>query len=260
MINSERTTVDKTEIERFSRMAAQCWDPYGHFRSLHKLNPTRLAYIKEKICHVFKRDPLSCKPLKGLRILDVGCGGGLLCEPLVYLGAKVLGVDASSRNIAIAKIHANESGLRIDYRATTAEILAEKGETFDIILNMEVIEHVTNVSLFMEAVSSMIKSDGLMFISTINRTWKAWWLAIVGAEYLLHWLPIGTHTYKKFLHPGELKKELAASGLSVIDELGMTYNPFNNRWHYSSNMSVNYMLLARRHLRCPSPDQSEEKR
>jgi len=246
MAEAERTTVDEAEVERFSRMAAEWWNPHGKFRPLHKFNPTRLAYIKEKICQTFDRDPLETKPLQGIRILDIGCGGGLLCEPLARLGADMVGADASVTNIEVAKVHAGESGLDIDYRAATAEVLAGAGEKFDVVLNMEVVEHVADVSLFMAASASMIKPDGLMFVATLNRTLKAWGLAIVGAEYILRWLPKGTHNYEKFLRPDELKKELGASGLTVIDELGITYNPLGDSWNRSSDMSVNYMLLARR--------------
>lgn len=246
MAKAERTTVDGAEVERFSRMAAEWWNPHGKFRPLHKFNPTRLAYIKEKICRTFDRDPFETKPLQGIRILDIGCGGGLLCEPLARLGADMVGADASATNIEVAKVHVGESGLDIDYRAATAEALAGAGEKFDVVLNMEVVEHVADVSLFMAASASMVKPDGLMFVATLNRTLKAWGLAIVGAEYILRWLPKGTHSYEKFLRPDELKKELGASGLTVIDELGITYNPLGDSWNRSSDMSVNYMLLARR--------------
>jgi len=246
MTEAVRTTIDRTEVERFSRMAAECWNPDGKFRPLHKFNPTRLAYMKKKICQGFDRNPFEDKPLKGLRILDIGCGGGLLCEPLTRLGACVVGADASAANIRFSGIHARESGLKIDYRATTAEALAQTGEKFDVVLNMEVIEHVADVGLFVAASASMVKSGGLMFVATLNRTWKAWGLAIVGAEYILRWLPKGTHSYEKFRRPEELKKELGISGLTVVDELGVTYNPLGDTWNCSSDMSVNYMLLARR--------------
>ncbi|AQS41006.1 MAG: Ubiquinone biosynthesis O-methyltransferase [Candidatus Tokpelaia hoelldobleri] len=246
MTETARTTIDATEVERFSRLAAQWWDPAGKFRPLHKFNPTRLAYIREKICAAFDREPNGEKPLKGLRVLDIGCGGGLLCEPLARLGAEVIGADASATNIEVAKIHAETSRLKIDYRATTAETLAEAGEKFDIVLNMEVVEHVADVKLFMSAVATMVKPGGLMFVATLNRTLKARALAIFGAEYILRWLPKGTHTYEKFLRPEELKKELGCGGLTVVDEIGVTYNPFTDSWNRSADMSVNYMLLARR--------------
>jgi len=246
MTETARTTIDDSEVERFSRMAAEWWNPAGKFRPLHKFNPTRLAYIKEKICTAFEREPNGGKPLAGLRVLDIGCGGGLLCEPLARLGADVVGADASTTNIEVAKIHAETSGLKIDYRATTAEALAEAGEKFDVVLNMEVVEHVADVKLFMSAVATMVKPGGLMFVATLNRTLKAKALAIIGAEYILHWLPKGTHTYEKFLRPEELEKHLTGGGLTVIGETGVTYNPFNDTWNRSPDMSVNYMLLARR--------------
>ncbi|UXN05876.1 bifunctional 2-polyprenyl-6-hydroxyphenol methylase/3-demethylubiquinol 3-O-methyltransferase UbiG [Bartonella sp. HY761] len=246
MAEAGRTTIDETEVERFSRIAAEWWNPEGKFRPLHKFNPTRLAYIKEKICLAFDRDPLAALPLEGLRILDIGCGGGLLCEPLARLGAYVVGADASATNIEVAKIHADQSGVTIDYRATTAEDLAAAGEKFDCVLNMEVVEHVADVHLFMEACSAMVKPQGLMFVATINRTLKAWALVIIGAEYVLRWLPKGTHSYDKFLRPEELKKELGSNGLSVIDELGITFNPIKDSWNRSRDMDANYMLLARR--------------
>ncbi|RCK99968.1 MAG: 2-polyprenyl-6-hydroxyphenyl methylase / 3-demethylubiquinone-9 3-methyltransferase [Candidatus Tokpelaia sp. JSC189] len=246
MTRAEGTTVDAVEVERFSCMAAAWWDPHGKFRLLHRFNPTRLAYIKEKICLAFDRDPLEASPLQGIRILDIGCGGGLLCEPLARLGADMVGVDASAANIEVAKIHSGENRLYIDYRTATAEALAIASEKFDVILNMEVVEHVANVGFFMAASASMVKPGGLMFIATLNRTLKAWGLAIIGAEYILRWLPRGTHNYEKFVRPNELKKELSVSGLNVLDELGVTYNPLNDSWNRSSDMSVNYILLAQR--------------
>ncbi|WP_336294036.1 bifunctional 2-polyprenyl-6-hydroxyphenol methylase/3-demethylubiquinol 3-O-methyltransferase UbiG [Bartonella sp. CB169] len=246
MINETHTTIDKSEIDRFSRIAAEWWNPQGKFRPLHQLNPTRLAYIREKICLEFNRNPISLMPFKNLKILDIGCGGGLLCEPIARLGATVVGADATQTNIEIAKIHAIQNGLSIDYRTTTAEALANEGEKFDIILNMEVIEHVADVNLFIAATAKMLKPKGLMFVSTLNRTWKSWGLAIIGAEYILRWLPKGTHDYKKFLKPQELKNLLSKNAITVIDEIGITYNPLNNSWNRSTNMDVNYLLLAKR--------------
>lgn len=241
-----RTTIDQKEIDHFSRIATEWWDPKGKFRPLHKFNPTRLTYIKEKVCLAFDRDPASLMPFKDLKILDIGCGGGLLCEPMARLGATVIGVDAAQTNIEVAKIHAVQSGLSIDYRTTTAEALANEGEQFDVILNMEVVEHVADVNLFLSATAKMLKPQGLMFISTINRTWKAWSLAIIGAEYILRWLPKGTHNYKKFLKPQELKNLLLKDNMTVIDEIGITYNPFNDSWNRSKDTDVNYILLAKR--------------
>lgn len=246
MIDETRTTVDQSEIDHFSRIATEWWNPQGKFRPLHQFNPTRLAYIREKICLEFNRDPISLRPFDNLKILDIGCGGGLLCEPMARLGAIVVGVDAAQTNIEVAKIHAAQSNLLIDYRTTTAEALANEGEKFDIILNMEVIEHVADVNLFIKATAKMLKPRGLMFVATLNRTWKAWGLAIIGAEYILRWLPKGTHDYKKFLKPRELKSFLSKNALTVIDEIGITYNPLNNSWNRSKDMDVNYLLLAKR--------------
>ncbi|WP_455482234.1 bifunctional 2-polyprenyl-6-hydroxyphenol methylase/3-demethylubiquinol 3-O-methyltransferase UbiG [Bartonella sp. B35(2025)] len=246
MMNGMHTTIDQSEIDRFSRIAAEWWNPQGKFRPLHKFNPTRIAYIKEKICLIFNRNPVASMPFEGLKLLDIGCGGGLLCEPMARLGATVIGADAAQTNIEVAKIHAAQNGLSIDYRTTTAEILADEGEQFDVILNMEVVEHVADIHLFMTATAKMLKPQGLMFVSTLNRTWKAWGLAIIGAEYILHWLPKGTHDYKKFLKPQELKTFLSKNTLTVIDEIGITYNPLNDSWNRSKNMDINYMLLAKR--------------
>jgi len=246
MSDNARTTIDSKEIEHFSRIASEWWDAQGKFRPLHKFNPTRLAYIKDKICAAFDRDAKATKPLVGLRMLDIGCGGGLLCEPLARLGADIVGADASASNIEVAKIHAQQSGLVIDYRATTAEALAAAQEKFDVVLNMEVVEHVADVEMFMGACAQMVTNSGLMFVATINRTLRARALAIIGAEYILRWLPRGTHSYEKFLTPDELKTHLRRGGLSVIDETGVSYNPLNDSWRCSSDMAVNYMLLARR--------------
>ncbi|UTO29340.1 bifunctional 2-polyprenyl-6-hydroxyphenol methylase/3-demethylubiquinol 3-O-methyltransferase UbiG [Bartonella harrusi] len=246
MKNEMHTTIDQNEIDHFSRISAEWWNPQGKFRPLHQFNPTRLAYIREKICLEFHRDPVSFMPFENLRILDIGCGGGLLCEPMARLGAMVVGADAAQTNIEVAKIHATQSGLSIDYRTTTAETLANQGEKFDIILNMEVVEHVADVNLFMAATAKMLKPQGLMFVSTLNRTWKAWGLAIIGAEYILHWLPKGTHDYKKFLKPQELNNLLSKNSLTVIDKIGIIYNPLNDSWNRSKNMDVNYMLLAQK--------------
>lgn len=246
MIEERQTTVDQSEIDHFSRIAKEWWDPQGKFRPLHQFNPTRLAYIREKICLEFNRDPVSLTPFDNLKILDIGCGGGLLCEPMARLGAIVVGVDAAQTNIEVAKIHAAQNNLSIDYRTTTAEALANEGEKFDIILNMEVVEHVADVNLFIKATAKMLKPQGLMFVATLNRTWKAWGLAIVGAEYILRWLPKGTHDYKKFLKPRELKNFLSKNALSVIDEIGITYNPLNDSWNRSKDMDVNYLILAKR--------------
>jgi len=246
MAQAERSTIDPEEVDRFSRIAAQWWDPAGKFRPLHKFNPVRLAYIRDHVAARFGRDPLAARPLDGVRILDIGCGGGLLCEPMARLGATVVGVDPAERNIEVARLHAAESGLDIDYRATTAEALADAGERFDVVLNMEVVEHVADIDLFISRTGEMVKPGGLMFVATINRTLKALGLAIIGAEYVLRWLPRGTHRYEKLVRPQELETALSKAGLSVIDQTGVSYNPLADRWSRSKDMDVNYMLLAER--------------
>jgi 2-polyprenyl-6-hydroxyphenyl methylase/3-demethylubiquinone-9 3-methyltransferase len=244
MAEARRTTIDAGEIQRFSALAAEWWDPQGKFRPLHKFNPVRLAYIRDQVATRFGRDPRAARPFYGLRILDIGCGGGLLCEPMARLGAEVVGADASETNIEVAKLHAAESGLKIDYRATTAEALAEAGEVFDIILNMEVVEHVADVDFFIAKCAEMVKPGGIMFVASINRTLKAYGLAIIGAEVLLRWLPRGTHQYEKLVRPAELEAALGKAGMSVADRTGVTYNPLADQWRRSRDMDVNYMVLA----------------
>lgn len=241
-----RTTIDQVEVERFSAMAAEWWDPQGKFRPLHKFNPVRLTYIRDHVAAHFGRDPRVDKPLAGLRILDIGCGGGLLCEPMARMGAEMLGADASQTNIEVASIHARQGGVNVSYEAVTSEQLAERGEKFDVILNMEVVEHVSDVDLFLTSCAEMVKPGGLMFIATINRTMKAMALAIVGAEYVLRWLPRGTHQYERLVRPEEIEKPLAASGLRIIDRTGVFYNPLQDQWNLSRDMDVNYMMLAER--------------
>ena len=240
------TTIDQTEVDRFSAMAAEWWSPTGKFRPLHKFNPVRLQYIKEHICQHFDRNMRDPKALEGLRILDIGCGGGLLCEPMARMGATIIGADASNTNIEVARIHAAQSQLDIDYRAITSEQLESEGEKFDIILNMEVVEHVADVNLFITSCANMVKPKGLMFIATINRTQKAQALAIFMAENVLRWLPKGTHTYEKLVKPEEIEAPLNASGMEIIDKTGVFYNPLTDRWNKSRDMDVNYLLLAKR--------------
>lgn len=246
MPGSGKTTIDATEVERFAAMSAQWWDPDGKFKPLHKFNPVRLAWIRDHVAEIFGRDPLAARPFEGLRFLDIGCGGGLLCEPMARLGAQMVGADAAAMNIEVAKLHAAESNVTIDYRATTAEALAEAGEKFDVVLNMEVIEHVADVGLFLAKCAEMVKPGGIMFIATINRTLKALGLAIIGAEYVLRWLPRGTHQYGRLVRPDELETALGEVGLDVIDRTGVTYQPLADRWRKSADMDVNYMMLARR--------------
>jgi len=239
-------TIDSEEVARFSAMAEEWWDPTGKFKPLHKFNPVRLTYIKQEVCRHFGRDPKAADAFKGLRFLDIGCGGGLLSEPMARLGAEVVGADPSEINIEIARLHMQSSGLEIDYRSETAEALADAGESFDVVLNMEVVEHVADVPLFLEATSCMVRPGGLMFVATINRTLKAYALAIVGAEYVLRWLPQGTHTYEKLVRPSEVEGPLQSAGLAVIDRSGVSYNPLTDSWAQSRDMDVNYMLLAGR--------------
>lgn len=240
------TTIDDDEVSRFTRMAEEWWNPTGKFKPLHKFNPVRLAYIREHVLQHFGRDGEDIRPFKGLDILDIGCGGGLLSEPMARLGAQVSGADAAERNIGVAKAHAAQSGLDIDYRATTAEALAEQGAQFDVVLNMEVIEHVADVPLYVEACASLVKPGGLMFVATINRTARAYALAIVGAEYVLGWLPKGTHSYHKFLTPEEITSQLKQHGMQVIDRCGVSYVPLRDEWRKSGDLGVNYMLLAQK--------------
>jgi 2-polyprenyl-6-hydroxyphenyl methylase / 3-demethylubiquinone-9 3-methyltransferase len=237
-------TVDAAEVARFSALAATWWDTRGKMAALHKLNPVRLAYIHDATCQQFGRDPKRVGCLTGLRILDIGCGGGILSEPLARLGASVLGADPSTTNIEVAKLHAARSDLAIDYRATTAEALSDAGERFDVVLAMEVVEHVADVDLFVRKCADMVKPGGLMVAATLNRTIKSFALAIVGAEYVLRWLPIGTHQWDKFITPAELETTLEEAGLRVIGETGVVYVPFADRWRLSDDSDVNYMMVA----------------
>lgn len=243
-MSDNATTIDEAEVARFSALAAEWWNPAGKFKPLHKFNPVRLSYIKEQVCQHFGRDPKAHDAFKGLRFLDIGCGGGLLSEPMARLGAEVVGADASEVNIEVAKIHAAQSGVTVDYRATTSEALAEAGEAFDVILNMEVVEHVASVDLFMQSCCDMVQPGGLMFVATINRTAKARMLAIFMAEQVLRWLPVGTHEYEKLVKPEELEAALTHGGMSLLDETGVTYNPLFDRWGKARDMDVNYMVLA----------------
>ena len=239
-------TVDPSEVERFSALAATWWDPRGKMGMLHRFNPVRLGFIKETVCRQFAREPKDLRALTGLRILDIGCGGGLLCEPLARLGAAVVGVDPAERNIEAAKIHAAGAGLAIDYRVATAEALADAGERFEVVLAMEVVEHVADLALFVERCAEMVNPGGLMIVATINRTLKSFALAIVGAEYVLRWLPRGTHRWDKFVTPDEIEALLLRRGLSQIAATGVVYDLLGDRWRLSSDMDVNYMLACAR--------------
>ncbi len=237
------STVDPTEVAKFSKLSQEWWDPKGKMAPLHKINPLRLAYIRDAACRKFSRNAKSLSCLSGLRILDIGCGAGLLCEPLARLGAQVIGIDPSPSNIAAAKLHADRGHLSIDYRCTTVEEIDAR-ERFDVVLAMEVVEHVIDVGLFLKRCAAMVKPGGLMVVSTINRNWKSFALAIVGAEYVLRWLPRGTHQWDKFVTPDELAKYLLDSGLVVTEETGVVYSPFADKWSLSTDMDVNYMVIA----------------
>jgi 2-polyprenyl-6-hydroxyphenyl methylase/3-demethylubiquinone-9 3-methyltransferase len=245
-VTPAQSTIDEAEVARFSALAAEWWNPHGKFGVLHKFNPVRLGFIRDQAAAHFGRDPKGMKPFTGLRLLDIGCGGGLLSEPMTRLGFDVLGADASEKNIKTASVHAEEQGLAIDYRATTAEALAEAGERFDVVLNMEVIEHVADLNLFLTSCASMLKPTGLMFVATINRTAKAFALAIVGAEYVLGWLPRGTHDWAKFVKPLELDTALTRAGMNVTTETGVMFNPLTGGWLLSSDTDVNYMVAAKK--------------
>ena len=238
------STIDEAEVARFSALAETWWDPRGEMAVLHKFNPVRLAYIRDAACKRFERNPKELGCLEGLRILDIGCGGGILSEPLARLGAQVTGADPAEKNIAVAKLHAEQSGVAVDYRVTTAEALADAGERFDIVLAMEVVEHVADMTLFVARCAEMVRPGGLMIAATINRTLKSFALAIVGAEYVLRWLPRGTHQWDKFVTPDELEIAMERAGLRTSDERGVIYNLLADRWELSTDTDVNYMVLA----------------
>ncbi|MGH6716332.1 MAG: bifunctional 2-polyprenyl-6-hydroxyphenol methylase/3-demethylubiquinol 3-O-methyltransferase UbiG [Bradyrhizobium sp.] len=237
------STVDPAEVAKFSRLSQEWWDPKGRMAPLHRINPLRLGYIRDAACRKFDRNVKSLNCLSGLRILDIGCGAGLLCEPLARLGAQVIGVDPSPSNIAAARLHADRGHLSIDYRCTTVEEMDVR-ERFDIVLAMEVVEHVSDVGLFVKRCASMLKPGGLMVASTLNRNWKSFALAIVGAEYVLRWLPRGTHQWDKFVTPDELAKYLLDNRLAITEQSGVVYSPFADRWSLSTDMGVNYMVVA----------------
>lgn len=238
------STIDAAEVARFNGLADEWWDPAGKFRPLHKFNPVRLAYIREKVIGHFSLSQIARHPFEGLSILDIGCGGGLVCEPMARLGATVTGIDPGERNIAVAKIHAERSGLEIDYVATDAEAVAKSGKIFDLVLNLEVVEHVADLGLYLKTCAGLVAPGGLMLVATINRTARAFALAIVGAEYVLGWLPKGTHSYERFVTPEELTSILRREGLAVAEKCGVSYNPLEDRWRRSRDLGVNYMLLA----------------
>ena len=235
------TTVDKIEIEKFSKLAKDWWNPNGKFKPLHLFNPARVKFIKEKLVSYYDSDPNSKNPLKELKILDIGCGGGLLCEPLSRLGATMTGIDASKNNIEVAKLHAKEMNLNIEYIHAAPENADLKNNTYDTVLCMEIVEHVKDVNLFIEKCSKLIKKNGIMFVATINKNLKSYIYSIIGAEYILRWLPIGTHDWNKFLTPSELEIIANKKDFTTDDVVGMKFNLLNNKWHKSSDTSVNYI-------------------
>lgn len=238
--------VDPAEVEKFNRLASEWWNPQGRMKPLHKFNPVRLGYIRDLAIQRFGRDEKSLAPFGGLRLLDIGCGGGLLSEPLARLGFDVTGLDPAANNVEIARAHAEESGIAVTYRKDTAESLAGEGARFDVVLAMEVVEHVPDVPAFLATAASLVKPGGLFVGATINRTKRAFALAIVGAEFILRWLPVGTHSWEKFVTPEEFEDGLAAGGLQVFDRTGVIYNPLTDRWGMARDMAVNYMLAAGR--------------
>ena len=240
------STIDAAEVARFAALADTWWDPAGKMGMLHKFNPVRLGFIKEAACRRFSRDPKRLDSLAGLRVLDIGCGGGILSEPIARLGAAVVGADPAGANVEAAKVHAGREGLAIDYRVTTAEALADAGERFEVVLAMEVVEHVADLTLFVNRCAEMVKPGGLMVVATLNRTIKSFALAIVGAEYVLRWLPRGTHQWDKFVTPNELEIALEKSGMTMTQETGVIYNLLADRWQLSNDMDVNYMVAAQK--------------
>ena len=242
----EATTIDPEDVARFSAIADEWWDPDGKFKPLHRFNPIRLQYIRDRLCAQFGRDTQSLRPFDGLRFLDVGCGGGLISEPLSRMGADVTGIDASDRNVGTARVHAEKSGLDIDYRVTTVEELAAMGDTFDAVISMEVVEHVADVDLFLDGCATLMDANGAIVLATLNRTPKSFAFGIVGAEYIMRWLPRGTHDWKKFVRPSELARGLRRNRVSVDDISGLTFNPLSGEWKISNDVSVNYVLLGTR--------------
>jgi 2-polyprenyl-6-hydroxyphenyl methylase/3-demethylubiquinone-9 3-methyltransferase len=237
-------TLDAAEVERFERLSKAWWDPTGKFRPLHQIGPARLSFIRDELTRHFRLAAGGAQPFKGLRILDVGCGGGLISEPLSRLGAAVTGIDPGAQNIAIARSHAEPQGLAIDYRVATVEALASEGAEFDAVVCLEVVEHVPDVAEFVKACTALVRPGGILILSTINRTLKAYALAIVGAEYVLGWLPRGTHQWERFVTPDELKRYIEAAGLTGTHVMGFTYNPLRDAWSLDPDTGVNYLASS----------------
>ena len=237
------TTINKEEIQKFSNLAEEWWDVKGKFKPLHMFNPIRIQYISERIKEYFKLTDKDKNYLNGLKILDIGCGGGLISEPMARLGATVTGIDASEKNIKVASVHSKKSNLNINYQHKSPEQLTNY-ESYDIILNLEIVEHVNDVNLYLETCHKLLKKGGLMFTATLNRTLTSYIKAIIGAEYILRWLPIGTHDWNKFIKPEELEKKLVDLKFNIIDIKGLEFNPFNSKWKKSNNISVNYIICS----------------
>jgi 2-polyprenyl-6-hydroxyphenyl methylase/3-demethylubiquinone-9 3-methyltransferase len=239
-------TLDREEVARFARLSGQWWDERGPFRQLHRINPVRLTYIRDQLCRRFGRNAKGPASLAGLSVLDIGCGGGLVCEPLARLGASVTGIDPAAENIEAAKAHASAQGLDIAYEVATAEELASRGQSYDAVLLLEVVEHVPDVPTFLKGVAPLVRPGGVMILSTLNRTLKSFALAIVGAEFILRWLPIGTHQWQRFVTPEELASALPAAGLALTGTEGLVYDPFSDEWRLGTDTDVNYFASAAR--------------
>jgi 2-polyprenyl-6-hydroxyphenyl methylase/3-demethylubiquinone-9 3-methyltransferase len=244
LLAESRKTLDKEEVARFAQRAGEWWDANGPFKPLHRINSTRLTYIRDQLCRKFGRDKKAAGSLKGLTVLDIGCGGGLVAEPLARLGAEVTGIDPAPENIEAAKAHARGARLEIAYRAETAEALAASGARFDAVLLLEVVEHVPDVPALLKAVAPLVKPGGMMIVSTLNRTLKAYALAIVGAELILRWLPLGTHNWDRFVTPDQLRAALKGAGLNLTDLTGLVYNPLADEWRLARDTDVNYFATA----------------
>jgi 2-polyprenyl-6-hydroxyphenyl methylase / 3-demethylubiquinone-9 3-methyltransferase len=238
------TTIDPSEIARFAALAESWWDPEGKFKPLHRLNPVRLGFLRNRLTAHFHRDSASLRPFEGLRLLDIGCGGGLIAEPMARLGFAVTGIDAGAETVATARLHAEQSGLAIEYRTAAAETLAGAGDRFDVVLALEIIEHVADLDAFVAAAAALVRPGGALVAATLNRTAKSYLLAIIGAEYVLGWLPRGTHDWRKFVRPSELAAALRRHRLRLAEIAGVTYSPFGENWTLSADLDVNYMAFA----------------
>jgi 2-polyprenyl-6-hydroxyphenyl methylase/3-demethylubiquinone-9 3-methyltransferase len=246
MAEAAKATLDPAEVARFARLAGQWWDADGPFKPLHRVTPIRLTYLRDRLCQAYARDPRAAASLSGLAILDIGCGGGLVAEPLARLGASVTGIDPATENIAAARAHAHGTGVAVTYEAATAEEIAGSGAQFDAVLLLEVIEHVPDVPAFLIRIAPLVKPGGILILSTLNRTLKAYALAIIGAEFILRWLPVGTHQWQRFVRPEELAGALKNAGLALTNTTGMIYNPLTDEWRLGPDTDVNYFATATR--------------